>query len=165
MCCPELSYEHSISALELPSLQRTPQHTYMCVMHARSSNQGASSHHCLLRFCPERTHYFTRYRLAYLESGPPEPKTIYSTTSGPDRPTDATLRTRSVLRGRSPRTEHASGFRRTFEAQGLGAHVARRARTAPLRPRSTPLIRTRSFVSLRHKSRGNPTSRTGLRCG
>ena len=134
-------------------------------MRARSSNQGESSHHCLLRFCPQRTHYFTRYLLAYLESGPTEPKTIYSTTSGPDLPTDATLRIRSVLQWRNPRTEHASGFRRTFEAQGLGAHIARRAQTAPLRPRSAPLTRTWNFVSLRHKSRGYPSSRTGLRCG
>ena len=30
------------------------------------------------------------------------------------------------------------GFPEDFEAQGLGAHVARRARTTALRPRSTP---------------------------
>ena len=66
----------------------------------------------------------------YTGSGPPEPKIIYSTSFGPDLPTDATPRTRSVLGGPSPRRGNASGFRRTFEAQGLGAHVARRARTA-----------------------------------
>ena len=76
----------------------------------------------------------------YTDSGAAEPKIVYST---------------------SP----ASGFRRTFEAQGLGAHVARRARTAPPRPRSTPLTSTRSFVSRRDKSRGDPRSRTRLQCG
>ena len=88
----------------------------------------------------------------YTDSGPPEPKIIYSTSPGPALPTDATPRTRSVLGGPSPRRGNASGFRRTFEAQGLGAHVARRARTAPPRRRSTPLTGARSFVSRRHKS-------------
>ena len=101
----------------------------------------------------------------YTDSGPAEPKIIYSTSPGPALPTDATPRTRSVLGGPSPRRGNASGFRRTFEAQGLGAHVARRARTAAPRPRSTPLTSTRSFVSRRHKSRGDPRSRTGLQCG
>ena len=100
----------------------------------------------------------------YTDSGPPEPKIIYSTSPGPDLPTDATPRTRSVLGGPSPRRGNASGFRRTFEAQGLGAHVARRARTAAPRPRSTPPTSTRSFVSRQHKSRGCPRSRTGLQC-
>ena len=94
-----------------------------------------------------------------IDSGPPEPKIIYSTSPGPALPTDATPRTRSVLGGPSPRRRNGSGFRRTFEAQGLGAHLARRARTAAPRPRSTPLTSTRSFfVSWRHKSRGNPRS-------
>ena len=61
---------------------------------------------------------------------------------------------------------NASGLRRTFEAPGLGAHVARRARTAPPpRPRSILLMSKRSFVSRRHKTRGDPRSLTGLQCG
>ena len=91
----------------------------------------------------------------------PNRKYFYSTSPNPDLPTDATPRTRSVLGGRG----NASGFRRTLEAQGLGAHVARRTRTAAPRPRNTPLTSTRSFESRRHKSRGDPRSRTGLRCG
>ena len=55
----------------------------------------------------------------------------FSTSPSPDLPTDATPRARSVLGGPSPQRGNASGFRRTFEAQGLGAHVARGARTAP----------------------------------
>ena len=51
------------------------------------------------------------------------------------------------------------------EVQGLGAHVARRARTAAPRPKSTPPTSTRSFLSRRHKSRGYPRCRTGLQCG
>ena len=47
-------------------------------------------------------------------------------------------------------------FRRTLEAQGLGARVARRTGTAAPRPRSTSLTSTRGFVSRRHKSRGDP---------
>ena len=39
VCCPELSFEHSISALELPSLQPTPQHTYMSCMHDLAINK------------------------------------------------------------------------------------------------------------------------------
>ena len=102
----------------------------------------------------------------YTDSGPPEPNIIYSSTSpGLDLPTDAIPRTCSVLGGPSPRRGNASGFRRTFEARGLGAHVARRARTAALRPRSAPSTSTRRFVSQRHKSRGDPRSRTGLQCG
>ena len=38
----------------------------------------------------------------YTGSGPPEPKIIYSTSFGPDLPTDATPRTRSVLVGPAP---------------------------------------------------------------
>ena len=113
-------------------------------------------------FCPERTHSFTRCR--YTDSGPPEPKIIYSTSLGRALPTDATPRARSVLGGPSPRRGNASGCRRTFEAQGLGAHVARRARTAALRPRSTPPTSGRTFVSRRHKSRVYPRSCTGLPC-
>ena len=54
------------------------------------------------------------------------------------------------------------GFRENFKAQGLGAHFARRAGTALPRPRSTPLMSPRSFVSPRLKSRGDSRSRTGL---
>ena len=74
----------------------------------------------------------------YTGSGPPEPKIIYSTSFGPDLPTDATPRTRSVVGGPSPRRWNASGFRRTFDAQGLGAHVARRPRTATPPPEEHP---------------------------
>ena len=88
-----------------------------------------------------------------------------STSPGPALPTVATPRTRSVLGGPSPRRENASGFRRAFEAQGLGAHVTRRARTVAPRPRSTPSTSTRIFESRRHKSRGNPISRAGFQCG
>ena len=38
VCCPERSFEHSISALELPSLQPTPQHTFMSCMHDLAVN-------------------------------------------------------------------------------------------------------------------------------
>ena len=99
------------------------------------------------------------------DSGPAEPKIIYSTSPGPALPTDATSRTCSVLGGPSPRRGNASGFRRTFEAQGLGAHFARKVRTAAPRPRSNPPTSTRSFVSRRHKSRRDPRSRTGLQYG
>ena len=116
---------------------------------------------------PGSKYYFhsvqTNWR--YIDSGRPEPKLICSTSPGEDLPTDASPRTRSVLRGPSPRRGNASGFRRTFEAQGLGAHVARRARTAAPRPRSTPPMSTRRFVSRRHKSRGYPRCHTGLKCG
>ena len=86
-------------------------------------------------------------------------------SAGPDLPTHAIPRTRSVLGGPSPRRRNASGFRRTFEAQGPGAHVARRARSAPPRPRGTPPTSTRRFVSRCHKPRGDPISHTGFRCG
>ena len=121
---------------------------------------------CLLLFFPRRTYYFTRVQTKwrYTDSGPAEQNIIYSISFGPDLPTDATPRTRSVLGGPSPEKGNASGFRRTFEAQGL-AHVARRARTAPPRPRCTPSTSTRSFVFRRHKSRGDPRSRTGLQRG
>ena len=65
----------------------------------------------------------------------------------------------------SPRRWNASGFQIIFGGQGLGAHVARRTRTAAPRPRGTPLVSPRSFVSRRHKSCGDPTSRTELRSG
>ena len=84
---------------------------------------------------------------------------------GPDLPADATPRKCSVLGGPSSRRGNASGFRRTFEAQGLGAHVAKRARTAAPHLRSAPSTSTQSFLSRRHKSRGDPRSRTGLHCG
>ena len=99
---------------------------------------------------------------AYTDSGPLEPKTIQY-FSQPGLPTDATPRTRSVLGGPSPRRGNASGSRRTVEAHGT--HVARRARTAPPRPSSTPPTSTRSFVSRRCKSRRCPRCRTGLYCG
>ena len=74
-------------------------------------------------------------------------------------------RTPSVLGEPSPRRGNASGFRRTFEAQGLDAHVARRARTASPRPKSIPPTSTRRFASRRHKSRGDPSFRIGPQCG
>ena len=101
----------------------------------------------------------------YTDSRPAEPKIIYSTSPGPDRPTDATPRTRSVLRGPRPRRGNASRFRRPLEAHGLGAYVARMTRTAAPRARSTLLTSPRSFVSWHHKSRGHPRSRTGLQRG
>ena len=45
----------------------------------------------------------------YTDSGPPEPKIIYSTSPGPDLRTDATPRTRSVLGGPEDRTPRVSG--------------------------------------------------------
>ena len=102
----------------------------------------------------------------YTDLGPAKkPKIIYSISAGPDLPTHAIPRTRSVLGGPSSRRRNASGFRRTFEAQGPGAHVARRARSAAPRPRSTPSTSTRSFASRCHKPRGDPISHTGFRCG
>ena len=98
----------------------------------------------------------------YTDSGPPELEIIYSASPRPTLPTDATPRTRSVLGGPSPRRRNASDFRRTLEAQGLGAHVSRRARTAAPRPRSTPPTSTWRFVSRCHISRGDPRSRTGV---
>ena len=99
------------------------------------------------------------------DSGPAEPKIVQSTSPGPDLLTDATPRTHSVVEGPSPRRGNISGFRRTFEAQGLGALVPRRARTTAPHPRSTSPTSTRSFVSSRRKSRGDPKSRTGFQCG
>ena len=101
----------------------------------------------------------------YTDSGPAEPTTNYSASPGPDLPTDATPRTRSVLEGPAPYEGTPRGFRRTFQAQGLREHVAGRARTAAPRPKSTPQTSTRSFVSRRHKSRGDPRYRTGFQCG
>ena len=122
---------------------------------------------CLLLFFPQRTYCFRRVQTnwRYTDSGPAEPKIFYSTSPGPHLPTDATPRTRSVLGWPSPRRGNPSGFRRTFEAQGLGVRVVRRGRTAVPRPRSTPVTSTRSFVSRRYKSRVDPRSRTGLQCG
>ena len=65
---------------------------------------------------------------------------------------------RPILGGPSPRRENASGFKGIFEAQEIGTHVVRKARTPPPRLRNTP----RRFVSRPHKSRGDPRSRTGL---
>ena len=113
----------------------------------------------LLTLCAIQTNW------RYTDSGPPEPKIICSTSRDPNLSNDATLRTRSVLGGPSPRRGNASGFQRSFEAQGLGAHVATRARTAAPRARSTPLMSPRSFVSWCHKSRGDPRSHTGLQSG
>ena len=104
-------------------------------------------------------------KMALYKLWSPEPKIIDSTSPGPDLPTDATPRRRSVLGGPSPRRGNTPGFRRTFEAQGLGAHVDRRAWTAPPRPRTTALTSPRSFVSRRHKFRGDPRCRTGFQCG
>ena len=69
---------------------------------------------------------------SYTDSDPAGPNTIYSTSPGPDLPTDATPRTLAVLGRPSPRRGDPSCFRRTFEVQGLGGHV---------------LTSTRSFVS------------------
>ena len=121
---------------------------------------------CFLWFRPRRTHSSTRCRLPC----------VIQTLVFPNREQFSVLLPPRIFLSMPPPghvpfwegpapEENALGFRITFEAQGLGAHVARRARTAPLRPKSTLLTRTPSFVSLRHKSRGNPTSRTGLRCG
>ena len=101
----------------------------------------------------------------YTDWGPLEPKHFYSTSLDPPLPTDAAPRTRSVLGGPSPRRGNASGVRQTFEAQGLGEHVARRAWTAAPCPMSTSPTSTRSFVSLRQNCRGDPISRTGFQCG
>ena len=155
MCCPELSFEHSISALELPSLQPTPQHTYMSCMHDLAINNKENPDTtacCAVQTRKNPCFHSAQTDWCCTDSGTPEPKVIYGTSPGPALPTDATPRTRSVLGGLSPRRGNASGFRPTFEAQGLGAHVARRARTAPPRRRSTPLTGARSFVSRRHKS-------------
>ena len=97
-------------------------------------------------------------------SGPPEPKIICSTFPGPALPTDATPRPRSVLRGPSPRRGNASGFR-LRGARARRTRRQKRARTAHPRPRSAPPTSTRSFVSRRHKSRGDSRSRIGLQCG
>ena len=82
----------------------------------------------------------------YTDSRPPEPKIIYGTSPSPDLLTDAMPLTPSVVGGPSPRRGNASGFRRAFEAEGLGVHVARRTRTAAPRPRSTPLTSTRGVL-------------------
>ena len=163
VCCFRLS-----NRFEHPSFQvfSQPQTTHIYVMHARYHNQQrAPWYDCLLRLCPQVTHRFTRCRLTGTDSDPPEPKIIYSTSPGPDRATDATPRTRSVLRGPRPRRGNASRFRRPLEAHGLGAYVARMTRTAAPRARSTLLTSPRSFVSWHHKSRGHPRSRTGLQRG
>ena len=81
----------------------------------------------------------------YTDLGTAELKLVYSTSAGLDLPTYATRRTNSVLGGPSPRRGNASSLRRTFEVQGLGAHVARKAQTAVPRPRSTPLTSARNF--------------------
>ena len=120
---------------------------------------------CLLRFCPERTHYFTRCGLIgvyRLWSSRTENNSQYFYRPG--SPYRCHPRTHFVLGGLGPQRTDASGFRVTFEAQGLGAHVTRCTRIAAPRPRSTPLTSTRRFVSRRHQSHGDPRSRTGLQC-
>ena len=82
----------------------------------------------------------------------PKRKQFSSTSPGPDLPTDATPQKRSVAGGPSRRRRNVSGFRQTFEAQGFGERVARRARTAAPRPRTTPPTSTQSSVSLRRKT-------------
>ena len=67
-------------------------------------------------------------------------------------------------RAQPPRRDRL-GFPENFEAQGLRAHVARKARTPAHRPKGTPLTSPRSFVSPRHKSRGDPRFRTRLQSG
>ena len=88
-------------------------------------------------------------------------KKKYCTSPGPALLTNA----RSVFGGPSPQNGNTSGFRRTFEAQALDAHVARKTRPAPPRSRSTPPTSTRCLASRRHTSSGDPRSRTGLQFG
>ena len=166
MYCPELSFDHSISALERPSLRTTPQHTYMSCMHdlAIKNKDNHDTTACFGSVSKEATLSLGADWLAYTYSGPPEPKIIYRAPLGPALANDATPRKCSVLGGASPRRGNGSGFWRTFEKQGRGARVTRRARTAAPRLRSTPPTSTRSLVSRRHKSRGYPRSRTGLQC-
>ena len=64
-----------------------------------------------------------------------------------------------------PLTRERLGFPENFEAQGLRAHIVRRARTVAPRVKSTPLMSPRSFVSPCHKYNGDPRSRTGLQNG
>ena len=77
---------------------------------ARLITAVRSPNNLLLTLCVVQTNW------RYTDSGPPEPKIVYSTSSGPGLPTDATPRTSSVLGEPSPRRGNASGFRRTFKA-------------------------------------------------
>ena len=119
----------------------------------------------MLQFCPQRTHSFTRrlpgvYRLW---SSRTENNIQYVSRPGSCYRCHPPNTFRSG-RAQPPKRERV-GFPDNFETQGLGAHVARRARTAAPRPRSTPLMRPRSFVSPRHKSCGDPRLRTGFQSG
>ena len=115
---------------------------------------------------PGKTQFFVSMQTNWRSTdlGPAQTKS-YGTSPGPELPTDATARTRSVLVGSSPRRGNASGFRRTFEARGLGAHFARWARAAAPCPTRTPLTTTWSFMSRRHQSRGHQRYRTGRQSG
>ena len=62
----------------------------------------------------QKNPFFHSVETGVIDSGPAEPKIFYSISPGPDLPTDATPRTRSVLGGPSPRRGHASGIRRIF---------------------------------------------------
>ena len=56
--------------------------------------------------------------------------TASSSFPGPGLATDATTQTPSVIGGPSFQRGNALGFQKTFEAQELGAHIARRPQTA-----------------------------------
>ena len=94
---------------------------------------------------PGKTQFFVSMQTNWRSTdlGPAQTKS-YGTSPGPELPTDATARTRSVLVGSSPRRGNASGFRRTFEARGLGAHFA-----------TDPTARTRSVLVGPSPRRGN----------
>ena len=115
---------------------------------------------------PGRTQFFVSMQINWRSTdlGPAQTK-FYGTSPGPELPTDATARARSVLGGPSPRRGNASDFRRTFEARGLGAHFARWTRAAAPCPTRTPLTTTWSFMSRHHQSRGHQRSRTGRQSG
>ena len=85
VCCPELSFEHSISALELPSLQPTPQHTYMSCMHdlAIINKENHDTTACCGSVPKEPIDSLGADRLAYTDSGPPEPKIFLQYFSQP----------------------------------------------------------------------------------
>ena len=63
LCCPELSFEHSISALELPRLQPTPQNTYMPCMHDLAIIIKRTMTPLLAAVLSRKIHFFIRCRL------------------------------------------------------------------------------------------------------
>ena len=114
-------------------------------------------------FSPQRTHYFIRWRLtgAYLLWSS-RTELNYGSFLGPG-PCYRCQPPNTCRSGRAqPPKRKRLEFPDNFEAQGLRAHVARRARTPPPRPRSTPLMSPRIFVSPRHKSHGYPRFCTWL---